>query len=126
LIFQFLGWHGNPPTSAKSTSRVRAGCPAPEQKVFRKSFGVDLGYYFLNNLVPKALLIFPMAWFAWGLHSIVPSGLHSWVAAMPLWMRLAAALVVGEVGYYWGHRWTHEIPLLWRFHSIHHSAEQID
>jgi sterol desaturase/sphingolipid hydroxylase (fatty acid hydroxylase superfamily) len=96
------------------------------QKVLRKSFGVDLGYYFLNNLVPKALLVFPMAWFAWGLHSIVPSGLHSWVAAMPLWMRLAAALVVGEVGYYWGHRWTHEIPLLWRFHSIHHSAEQID
>jgi sterol desaturase/sphingolipid hydroxylase (fatty acid hydroxylase superfamily) len=33
---------------------------------------------------------------------------------------------VGEIGYYWGHRWTHEIPFLWRFHSIHHSAEEID
>jgi sterol desaturase/sphingolipid hydroxylase (fatty acid hydroxylase superfamily) len=96
------------------------------QKVFRKSFPVDLGYYFLNNIIPKALLVFPMALAAWGLHYVVPAGLHTWVAGLPLGLRLVAALVVGEVGYYWGHRWTHEIPLLWRFHAIHHSAEQID
>ena len=96
------------------------------QKIFRKSFPMDLGYYFLNSLLPKAILVFPMALIAWGLRYVIPSGLHSWVAAMPLWARLMAALVVGEAGYYWGHRWTHEIPLLWRFHAIHHSAEQID
>src|SRR5206468_3639184 len=28
--------------------------------------------------------------------------------------------------YYWGHRWSHEVPVLWRFHSIHHSAEAMD
>ena len=96
------------------------------QKVFRKSFPVDLGYYFLNSLIPKMLLILPMACIAWGLHYLVPAGLHSWVAGMPLCARLAAALVVGEFGFYWGHRWTHSIPLLWRFHAIHHSAEEID
>jgi sterol desaturase/sphingolipid hydroxylase (fatty acid hydroxylase superfamily) len=96
------------------------------QKIFRKSFPTDLGYYFLNSLLPKALLVFPMALLAWGLRHVVPSGLHLFVAGMPTAMRLAAALVVGEVGYYWGHRWTHEVPFLWRFHSIHHSAEQID
>jgi sterol desaturase/sphingolipid hydroxylase (fatty acid hydroxylase superfamily) len=94
--------------------------------IFRKSFLVDLGYYFLSGLLPKLLLIAPMALIASGLHRVVPSGLHSWVAGMPLWTRLAAALVVGEIGFYWGHRWTHEIPFLWRFHAIHHSAEEID
>jgi sterol desaturase/sphingolipid hydroxylase (fatty acid hydroxylase superfamily) len=96
------------------------------QKVFRKSFLVDLGYYFITGLLPKMLLILPMALIARGLHYVVPGALHSWVADLPLWVRLAAALVVGEVGFYWGHRWAHEIPILWRFHAIHHSAAEID
>ena len=36
------------------------------------------------------------------------------------------ALVVNEIGGYWGHRWSHQIPFLWRFHAVHHSAEEID
>jgi sterol desaturase/sphingolipid hydroxylase (fatty acid hydroxylase superfamily) len=37
---------------------------------------------------------------------------------------LAAALVF--VGQYWGHRFTHTVPQLWRFHAVHHSIEQMD
>ncbi len=96
------------------------------RKVFRKSFATDLSYYFLNSLLPKMLLVLPMALLARGMRSVVPDDLQLWVEDLPLWIRLAAALVVGEVGFYWGHRWTHEIPLLWRFHAVHHSAEEID
>src|ERR687887_415894 len=37
---------------------------------------------------------------------------------------LAIALVV--VGNYWGHRLTHTVPFLWRFHAVHHSIELMD
>ncbi len=96
------------------------------QRVFRREFFTDLIYYFLSSLLPKMLLIFPMAAIGWLLHGILPMALHEWVADLPFGARLAAALVVGEVGFYWGHRWTHEIPFLWRFHSVHHSAEEMD
>ena len=96
------------------------------QKVFRKAVATDVGYYFVNSLAPAMLLSFPLACVAWAAHRMVPAGLTGVVVGLPLWARLAAAMVVGEVGSYWGHRWTHEIPFLWRFHAVHHSAEEMD
>lgn len=101
-------------------------CGLHPQKVFRKAFLTDLGYYFLNSLLTKLILILPLSMLAMALHNFVPGGLYAWVADMPLWLRFAAAMIVGELGAYWGHRWSHEIPLLWRFHAIHHSAEEMD
>lgn len=101
-------------------------CALRPQKVFRKAFHTDLVYYFLSSLLPKLLLVLPMTLMAAGVHRVVPSAFYSWVSGLPLWLRLVAAMLVGEVGSYWGHRWSHEIPLLWRFHAIHHSAEEID
>ncbi|GAB6139307.1 sterol desaturase family protein [Methylosoma difficile] len=96
------------------------------KKVFRKGFFTDLVYYFISSLLPVRVLIVPMTALAWGLHAIVPSELQQWTAGLPLGERLLAAMVVGEIGSYWGHRWMHEWPWLWRFHAIHHSAEQLD
>jgi sterol desaturase/sphingolipid hydroxylase (fatty acid hydroxylase superfamily) len=96
------------------------------QPVFRRSFGADLFYFFLNGILPKLLLIIPLTVLSAGLHRLVPLAFYSSVGAMPLWLRLALAVVANEIGGYWGHRWSHEIPFLWRFHAIHHSAEEID
>jgi sterol desaturase/sphingolipid hydroxylase (fatty acid hydroxylase superfamily) len=35
-------------------------------------------------------------------------------------------LLVNDIGAYWGHRALHAWPRLWRFHAVHHSAEQLD
>jgi sterol desaturase/sphingolipid hydroxylase (fatty acid hydroxylase superfamily) len=96
------------------------------QKIFRKAILTDVAYYFLNSLIPGFLLGAPVALVAWLVHHAIPVAFTSAVTAWPAWLRVVAALVVGEIGFYWGHRWTHEIPFLWRFHAIHHSAEHID
>jgi len=96
------------------------------QPIFRKEFLTDLGYYFLNSLLPKLLLILPMSLIAQVVHFFLPSSFYAWIAGLPILLRFVAAILVGEFGAYWGHRWSHTIPLLWRFHAIHHSAEQMD
>ncbi|MBV9388091.1 MAG: sterol desaturase family protein [Chroococcidiopsidaceae cyanobacterium CP_BM_ER_R8_30] len=101
-------------------------CAQRQQQVFRQEFFVDLGYYFLNNFLPKLLLILPISIIAWGVHHLGTSGPYTWVAHMPLRVRFVLAILVGEFGAYWGHRWSHEIPWLWRFHAIHHSAKEMD
>lgn len=95
------------------------------RKFLRRTLAQDISYYFINGLIPGLLLATPLALVAIGAHYIVPWRVQSTVAAWPLWQRVAIGFVVGEIGFYWGHRLTHQIPFLWRFHSIHHGAEEI-
>ena len=35
-------------------------------------------------------------------------------------------MLLSDLCVYWGHRLQHNNAFLWRFHSIHHSAEHLD
>lgn len=45
---------------------------------------------------------------------------------MPLGLHACAAVLVLDVWTYWWHRANHWIPLLWRFHRMHHSDPWMD
>jgi sterol desaturase/sphingolipid hydroxylase (fatty acid hydroxylase superfamily) len=96
------------------------------QKIFRRAVWTDLGYYFCNSILISLLLVPPMAAVAWALHAVVPATLLGLASGLSLGPRLLLALTVGEFGYYWAHRAMHQVPFLWGFHAVHHSAEQID
>ena len=95
-------------------------------KLWRKQVGVDLCWYFINSLAPAAVLSFPLALLSSIVQGLNPGGFYSAVAAWPFWVKMFLVLVVSDVGAYWGHRAMHSHRFLWRFHALHHSAEEMD
>lgn len=95
-------------------------------KVWRKQIGVDLAWYFINSLLPAAVLSVPLALLSKTLHAVDPIGYYTTVAAWPFWLKVFLVLLVSDVGAYWGHRALHAHPWLWRFHAVHHSPEELD
>jgi sterol desaturase/sphingolipid hydroxylase (fatty acid hydroxylase superfamily) len=49
-----------------------------------------------------------------------------WPTGAPVLLQLLLVTLIVDVAKYWYHRWTHEVPLLWRYHSIHHSLDRLE
>jgi len=101
-------------------------CALHPAKIWRKQIGVDLGWYFINSLIPAIVFAYPIAFISHLLHMVDPGGFYSYMSSLPVWVRLLPILVLTDFGAYWGHRALHSFGWMWRFHSIHHSAEQMD
>ena len=100
--------------------------PLRDQPVFRKGWQTDLTHFFANHVGVQLLAFFSIVpvqlFFAWA----VDNPLQRAIASQPLWLQFIEILFVVELASYWAHRAFHTVPLLWRFHSIHHSIEQMD
>ncbi len=103
--------------------RMLAVRPAPLR---RAEWLTDLGWYFINSLLPAAIIAVPLATLVRALQGLDPFGLYSAAASLPVLARLGLALAVNDLAVYWMHRWQHANPWLWRFHAVHHSAPHLD
>jgi sterol desaturase/sphingolipid hydroxylase (fatty acid hydroxylase superfamily) len=48
------------------------------------------------------------------------------LTGLPTWLQLLVGFVVLDLARYWVHYADHRVPILWRFHRVHHSVEQMD
>ena len=100
---------------------LRAG-----QGVFRRQWVVDTTYFFINSLLIELLAILTLTpaliFFDW---ARVPAA-TAFVGALPLIVAVPLLLLAADFTQYWVHRMFHAVPLLWPFHAIHHSIEEMD
>lgn len=96
------------------------------QTTLRANMAVDIGYFFATGLIPSLVLAIPLGTMAALSRQILPDAYFIWVVGLPVGFQIAAAFVVGELGFYWGHRIMHQVPWLWKFHAIHHEPLRMD
>ena len=98
----------------------------PGQGIFRYEWREDLFYFFISSmlvqlltwlsLLPANTLLAVTQW----------SAFRAWVAALPFVVQVIAIMLLTDFVQYWVHRTFHRVPFLWRFHSVHHSAQCMD
>lgn len=98
----------------------------PEQRIFRRGWRTDLTYFFVSSLLIQVLTIVTlkpaMIFFEWAVIPAVRDTVRGW----PGVVQFLALLFVADFTQYWVHRTFHTVPALWKFHAVHHSAEQMD
>ena len=57
---------------------------------------------------------------------LTPVGLGLAVRAQPCWLQFLEIFLLSDFAFYWAHRLSHAVPVLWRFHQVHHSSEKLD
>lgn len=96
------------------------------QTLFRKEWQTDLKHFAVNHfIVGLALLVVNFLLhhlFGW----LVRSDFQQFVQHMPFVPQLLLCILVADLAQYWTHRAYHEVPFLWRFHSVHHSVKTMD
>ncbi|UUZ48027.1 sterol desaturase family protein [Massilia sp. B-10] len=96
------------------------------QLLFRKEWQTDMVHFAVNHfIVGLALLTVNFAihrLFGW----MANDSVHAAVQSIPLIPQLLLCILAADFVQYWTHRSYHEIPFLWRFHAVHHSAKTMD
>ena len=88
-----------------AVNSLSAGALSTTSGYFTKFLELLVWGFVLQNF---ALIDMPLAWF-----DLSPRGLALWVVAALAW----------DFCYYWFHRFSHEISVLWAAHAVHHQSE---
>jgi sterol desaturase/sphingolipid hydroxylase (fatty acid hydroxylase superfamily) len=97
-----------------------------DQYVLRRGWRTDMAYFFVSHLAIQFIFLFVNAFsdvlFGWAVNDTFQGHLR----ALPIWVQFILATILADLFQYATHRLHHKIPLLWRFHAIHHSSQSMD
>ncbi len=96
------------------------------QKTFRPFWLTDFLFFLGQFLLWNGLVFWVLNYFNTWLHGLIPSTFRAGVAAQPFLIQTVEVIFFSDLLIYWAHRLQHNLPFLWRFHKVHHSAEHLD
>ena len=98
-----------------------------EQRLFRNEWREDLFYFLISTMFVQVLAFITLAPSA-----IINDSTSNWeafrafVSGMPWLVQFVLAVFLSDLAQYWYHRLFHQVPFLWGFHAVHHSAKSMD
>jgi sterol desaturase/sphingolipid hydroxylase (fatty acid hydroxylase superfamily) len=98
----------------------------PDQPLFRLQWREDLFYFLVSSLFVQALTFIAMAPGLALLANTHWESLRAWVSNQWLWAQILEIMILTDLVQYFVHRLFHQIPFLWGFHAVHHSAQKMD
>jgi sterol desaturase/sphingolipid hydroxylase (fatty acid hydroxylase superfamily) len=112
------------------TVMERFAAGTPRKPLFRRDRAVDFAWWFFTPWVTKTVAslaaiftIIVVTLFVRAFGGAEPS--PRWIAAQPRVLQILEMLILADLFGYGAHRLFHG-RTLWRFHAVHHSAEDLD
>jgi sterol desaturase/sphingolipid hydroxylase (fatty acid hydroxylase superfamily) len=96
------------------------------QRVRRPGLTTDLAFALATPLLSVVGLVVALIAGVLSLVWLPGLALRPLVRALPIAVLPILGAVLFDLAGYWVHRLAHEKAALWRFHSVHHSGEQLD
>lgn len=97
-----------------------------DQVILRRGWQVDLAHYVANHLF-NGLLVVALFVPAQSLERLLGlQAIQAFFSSLHLTLQVLLIMLFTDFTQYWVHRAFHQVPLLWRFHRVHHSVEVMD
>ena len=98
----------------------------PKQGIFRSEWTLDVVYFMSTHLPVQILSFLVLLPAIQAVKYLGVPALQALITRMPWFLQFFLAVVVADVAEYFIHLAFHKIPLLWRFHAVHHSSKTLD
>jgi sterol desaturase/sphingolipid hydroxylase (fatty acid hydroxylase superfamily) len=97
-----------------------------DQRIFRRGWRTDIVHFLFTRTLSDAFTFVSVGALILLAHSFMSPSFQELVASQNRALQFIEAVLIANVGAYIGHRLSHQIPFLWRFHSVHHSISEMD
>lgn len=98
----------------------------PAQKALSVSFAQDAVWFFYETALNALILVFYVELLTRAYHKHLSSLTITALSQSPGWVRFLSALLLVDLLYWVQHYCLHKVPLLWRFHALHHSQKELN